>query len=959
MTGAPPPRRMAMKILEYSDLDLSGVKKQYQKIIHFLEQDDFHSAEVKKLIEQDYYRAKLDDTNRLLFKIVHYQGECYALILEVIHQHTYEKSRFLRGAKIDETKILLIAPDQVAEAGLPELSYINPDSRRVQFLDKIISFDPDQQEIYSLPLPLIVIGPAGSGKTALTLEKMKQAQGRILYITLSPYLVENSRNLYYAHHYENEDQELAFLSFREYLETIRVPEGREINYSLFVGWLSRFPKQQRVGDAHKLYEEFRGVITGPSVDKPWLSRENYLELGVRQSIFLAEEREQSYTLFEKYLTYLKENRLYDPNILAHDYLALVQPNYDFIIVDEVQDITNIQLQLILRSLKKPTQFLLCGDSNQIVHPNFFSWSNLKSMFYRADDLETRQITRILRTNYRNAAIITDLANRLLRIKQRRFGSIDRESHYLITNLGDRRGDVHFLPDSDAAKKELNQKTRRSTKFAVLVMRDEQKAEARRFFDTPLLFSIQEAKGLEYENVILWNFISGERANFQAIVEGISVSDLEGDLTYARARDKTDKSSEVYKFFINALYVAMTRAVGNLYLMESDTRHPLLDLLGLKDVRGQVSVAAQQSSLEEWQAEARKLELQGKQEQADEIRRGILKVQTVPWEVWSGERVPDLIERAFDPKQISRKPKQALFDYALYYDEPSLINQLDQHRFEPAQPLIEGRYDRWFDLRRTAYARQRSNLLKRHLSLYEGRHIKDLLRQCDGYGVDYRNPFNHTPLMLAARAGNLALLDALLERGANADCIDNYGLTAWQLALLRSFEEEEFATRLFPSVHERLQASSVSLKAADRLIKLDNRAGEFMAFQTFFVLLRSKINDTKAWWRHGFKAADFSERFEHLPDAVIPPHRKKRTYFNALLARNEVDGNNPYNRSLVKRIRTGYYLLNPNLEVRRGEDWINVYHLANLPLMEQTSGGNNRLLAILQQLMAKEEPSAAE
>jgi hypothetical protein len=33
-------------------------------------------------------------------------------------------------------------------------------------------------------------------------------------------------------------------------------------------------------------------------------------------------------------------------------------------------------------------------------------------------------------------------------------------------------------------------------------------------------------------------------------------------------------------------------------------------------------------------------------------------------------------------------------------------------------------------------------------------------------------------------------------------------------------------------------------------------------------------------------------------------------------------------------------------------------LANLPLMEQTSGGYNKLLAILQQLMSKEEPGAA-
>ena len=502
-----------MNILEYRDLDLSGLRKPYQKVTEALARGDFRAAEVKKLAEHDYYRAKLDDTNRLLFKIARHQGESYLLILDVIRQHAYDKSRFLRGAKIDEAKLVPLAQPP-AEPELPELAYVNPANRHFHFLDKILSFDPVQQEIYDLRLPLIVIGPAGSGKTAITLEKMKQARGRILYVTLSPYLVENSRNLYYAQHYENEEQDLTFLSFREYLETLRVPEGREISYSRFAGWLGRFPKAQRVGDAHKLYEEFRGVITGPAVDKPYLSRADYLELGVRQSIFLAEERELAYALFEKYLAFLKDNRLYDPNILAHEYLSLVQPDYEFVVVDEVQDITNIQLKLILRSLKQPQNFLLCGDSNQIVHPNFFSWSHLKSLFYRAEELETGRITRILHANYRNAAAITDLANRLLKIKQRRFGSIDRESNYLIGNVGERAGGVEFLPDGEAVKKELNQKTRRSTQFAVLVMRDEQKAEARRFFDTPLLFSVHEAKGLEYENVILWNFVSGERASFR-------------------------------------------------------------------------------------------------------------------------------------------------------------------------------------------------------------------------------------------------------------------------------------------------------------------------------------------------------------------------------------------------------------------------------------------------------------
>jgi len=342
-----------VKILEYTDLDTSRVHKQYAKLRGFLERDDYSSAEVKKLADHDLYRAKLDDANRLLFKLMTFGGERYALILEVVLNHAYEKSKFLRGVPVDEAKIPAVGPEQVEAADLPALRYINPSGGRFHLLDKVISFDPDQQETYQQPAPLVIVGPAGSGKTALILEKMKQVQGRVLYVTLSRYLADNSRNLFYSNHYANDDQEVSFLSFREFLETLRVPEGREITYSAFATWLLRIPKQERVSDAHRLYEEFRGVLTGSVVDAPWLSRQEYLALGVRQSIYLADKRELVYTLFEKYLVFLKENGLYDPNILAHSHFSQVRPVYDCIVVDEVQDITNIQLRLILRSLKNP------------------------------------------------------------------------------------------------------------------------------------------------------------------------------------------------------------------------------------------------------------------------------------------------------------------------------------------------------------------------------------------------------------------------------------------------------------------------------------------------------------------------------------------------------------------------------------------------------------------------------
>jgi hypothetical protein len=226
-----------VKIIEYADLDTSRVKRQYEKLRGFLANDDFSSAEVKKLAEQGLYRAKLDDSNRLLFKLMTFGGERYAVVLEVVLNHAYEKSKFLRGARIDDSKIPTLDSVALGSESLPALGYVNPRLSRVHFLDKVISFDPEQEETYRHPSPLVIIGPAGSGKTALTLEKMKQAQGQVLYVTLSRYLADNSRNIYYSHHYENDDQEISFLSFREFLETMRVPEGREIAYSAFAAWL--------------------------------------------------------------------------------------------------------------------------------------------------------------------------------------------------------------------------------------------------------------------------------------------------------------------------------------------------------------------------------------------------------------------------------------------------------------------------------------------------------------------------------------------------------------------------------------------------------------------------------------------------------------------------------------------------------------------------------------------------
>ncbi len=897
-----------MKILVYRGLDTAAIPG-FDKLAAYLRANDFRSAEVKK-VGENLYRARLDRSNRLLFSLYRHGDERCALVLEYIHQHAYEHSRFLaRGVTIDEERIPAAGPESAETA--PELPYLNPALHRFHLLDKVLSFDDDQEAIYRQTPPLVIIGSAGSGKTALTLEKLKDARGDCLYVTRSPFLAQNARDLYYANGYANEEQEIEFLSFREYLESIHVPPGREMTPWVFAGWAARQRLPKELKDSHRLFEEVQGAITGTAEDRPHLDRETYLALGVRQSIYPTELRGAVYDLFERYLKFLADEGWFDSNILSHAWLARVAPRSDFVVVDEVQDLTNVQLLLILKALRDPRGFLLCGDSNQIVHPNFFSWSKVKTLFWtqRDDSAAPAELIRILNTNFRNSPQVTEIANRLLHIKHARFGSVDRESNYLVVSRGPKAGRVGLLADTDAVKRDLDRRTAASARFAILVLHEDQKAEVRRFFRTPLVFSIHEAKGLEYENVLLYGFVSGEEKRFRDIAGDLTEADLHGELRYARGRDKDDKSLEIYKFYINALYVAVTRAVRNLYLIEPRPTQPLLNLLGLSQVQqGVDDVEEQRSSLDEWRREAHRLELQGKDEQAAEIRDQILKQQQVPWTVLRGEALASLRDQAL--VKGDKKARIALMEYALVYRDQRLLNDLHRAGLQAASHPDKA----W------------PTLEKKHYLLYSLKNPSGVLREVDKYGVDFRNCFGQTPLMIGSRMGNADLIAQLLERDADLSLADGNGLNAFQIALDRACADERFARARLPGVFERLAPASIDIQVDGRLVKLDRRLMEYLMLCVALVLFYQRLGENWATHRHLLAAVDFAEVLEHFPESVVPARRKKRAYVSSILSKNEVSRDGPGNRKLFLRVRHGQYLINPRLALRVEGEWRPIYDL---------------------------------
>ena len=334
------------------------------------------------------------------------------------------------------------------------------------------------------------------------------------------------------------------------------------------------------------FAEIMGVIKGSLSSRETLrplSRKEYLELSSRlaPTFDLESEKSRVYDIFETYQRLKHHRRELDDVDRVTKAIRVVRENsrlktylgatFDEVYIDEVQDLRCLEIELLLSIVADGRALHFAGDTAQTIsQDSHFRFQDIKALFYghfataasltNQPGLARPQLFTLAK-NYRSHQGMLGLASLVMEMLWNSFPeTIDR----LEPEVGQIHGPmpVFFLgcsarmlvsSDADSADRPA-QTLDFGAEQAILVRDPATKTELQaEFGDKALVLTILQSKGMEFEDVFLWNFFSDS-----------SCAGGWRCLQKLDAKRYPGMCSELKHF-----YVAITRARIRLSIVESD------------------------------------------------------------------------------------------------------------------------------------------------------------------------------------------------------------------------------------------------------------------------------------------------------------------------------------------------------------------------------------------------------
>lgn len=338
-----------------------------------------------------------------------------------------------------------------------------------------------------------------------------------------------------------------------------------------------------------VFAEIMGVMKGSgskSMSSGPMTLREYLDKSdrVAPTFTLESERIQAYQLFQHYERLKKENEDVDYVDRVIDVLVamkndqslerLLSAAFDEFFIDEVQDQRIVDLELFLSLLKDSRGFHVAGDTAQnISKESTYRFADIKALVYNhfqqtKQKIRASPVVFTLGLNYRSHDGIVKLASFVVDLLWKAFPrSIDK----MMPELGQLQGPLpiifvgcepEFLSKVRLDSSDLSPDTAGFGAEQVIITRDDDSSEKliKKIGDIALFLALAESKGMEFGDVILYNFFS-------------TCPDLGGirhlSFLLSDSPERFDPHSHAALCpELKQLYVACTRARNILYFVET-------------------------------------------------------------------------------------------------------------------------------------------------------------------------------------------------------------------------------------------------------------------------------------------------------------------------------------------------------------------------------------------------------